>query len=197
MILGAERITPVWQVEAPKYPRNKFCCLARGAQSARCWSAGVGIGGAPGKTLKTPGSSGVQHKSARLEKEAKIPEKKKQNPRQQRSLVKPEFLLQHPSLSLSGWLQQQHTPPQAGNALAGGGARAVPRVWRSTRSPGAPPARLGGSSHDYTTARLPFLSGSPTPKLRGTTGNLKFQEPLAISLRGETLIPEGEVSFWS
>lgn len=34
MILRVEGITPVWQVEAPKYPRNKFCCLARGAESS-------------------------------------------------------------------------------------------------------------------------------------------------------------------
>lgn len=160
-----------WQVEAPKHPRNKFCCLARGAQSARCWSPGAGIGGAPGKTLKTPVSAGVQHRTARLGKEVKVPQKKQQNPRQQRSLVKPEFLLQHPSLCLSGWLQKQHTPPQAGSELAGGGARAVPRVWRSPRAPGAPPARRGRRSHDSTTARLPFLSGPPTPKLRGTNGN--------------------------
>lgn len=49
MFLGIEGITPVWQVEAPKYPRNKFCCLARGAQSPRCWSPGWGSGLAQGR----------------------------------------------------------------------------------------------------------------------------------------------------
>lgn len=35
MILWVEEIAPVWQVEAPKYPRNKFCRLARDGDRGR------------------------------------------------------------------------------------------------------------------------------------------------------------------
>lgn len=112
MFVGVEGITPVWQVEAAKYPRNKFCCL--GAQSPRCWSPGWGSGLPRGR----PQHFWFLWSSAQVDTIGKgsqgSPEK--ENPRQQRSLVKPKFLLQYPSLSLSRWLQKQHTPPLAGNA---------------------------------------------------------------------------------
>ena len=75
-ILGMEGITLVWQVEAPKYPRKKFRCLARGAQSPRCWSPGVGIRAAPGKTPKTSGSSGVQHRRLDWKRKSRFPRKR-------------------------------------------------------------------------------------------------------------------------
>ncbi|XP_040351682.1 uncharacterized protein LOC121043740 [Herpailurus yagouaroundi] len=112
MFLGVEGITPVRQVEAAKYPRNKFCCL--GAQSPRCWSPGWGSGLPRGRPqhfwfLWSSAQVGTIGKGSQGSPE-------KENPRQQRSLVKPKFLLQYPSLSLSRWLQKQHTPPLAGNA---------------------------------------------------------------------------------
>lgn len=128
-----------------------------------------GVGAAPGKTPKAPGSSGVQHRSARLEKEVKVPQKKKQNPRQQQSLVKPEFLLQHPSLSLSGWLQKQHTPPLAANARRPG---AGPGPCRGC---GVRHGRLGhlprGQAGAVTTQPLPApWSG---PRRRGSGERLR------------------------
>lgn len=154
----------------------------------------MGIGGAPGKTLKTPGSSGVRHRSARLGMEAKIPEKKKQNPRQQRSLVKPEFFLQHPSLSLSGCRSSTRLP-RPGTRCRGRGQGRAEGVAFSTVAGGASRAagREQSRLHDCPPPLLVRLPDAETP------GNdwEPFQEPLAISLRGETLIPEGEVSFWS
>lgn len=49
---AVQEITRIWQVEAPKYPRNKFCRLGRGrgwgvSQSPRYWSPEVGIRDAP------------------------------------------------------------------------------------------------------------------------------------------------------
>lgn len=44
MILRVAGITPVWQVEAPEYPRNKFCCLARGARVLASGAQGWGSG---------------------------------------------------------------------------------------------------------------------------------------------------------
>lgn len=167
MFLGVEGITPVWQVEAAKYPRNKFCCL--GAQSPRCWSPGWGSGLPRGR----PQHFWFLWSSAQVDTIGKgsqgSPEK--ENPRQQRSLVKPKFLLQYPSLSLPLSLAAEaaHASPGRERAPAGGGARAVPRVWRAGGRLGHLPAPRGGRSHDACTARP--QARTPTPRLQGATGS--------------------------
>lgn len=145
-----------------------------------------------GRPSKTSGSSGVQHRRARRGKEVKVPPQKKQNPRQQRSLVKPKFLLQHPSLSLSLSLAAEaaHASPGRERAPAGGGARAVRGCGVHGRRQGRLPARLGGHSHDAATARLP--ARPPDAKTPASHWE-SFQESLVGAPIGKKLNPEGKV----
>lgn len=133
MISGVDGITPVWQVEAPKYPRNKFCCLARGAQSPRCRSPGVLIGAAPGKT-PPPQDFGL-HRSSALEglpgrKEVKVLQKKNKILDSSNHLLSPDSSSNiHPSPSRAGCRSSTRLP---GQERAGQGrGQAGPGVWRS------------------------------------------------------------------
>lgn len=159
------------------------------AQSPRCWSPGA----APGKTLKTPGSSGVQHGSARAGKEAKVPRRKNKildSSDHLFSPIPPPASIRLP-LPLAA---EEHTPPRAGNAPAGGGARAGPRVWRPPRAPGGPPARAAGRAQSRRRRRPPRLLVQTTDTDTRASDWDPFQEPLADSPKAAELIPEGEVS---
>lgn len=115
---------------------------------------------------------------------------KEQNPRQQRSLVKPEFL-QHPSLSLSLWLQKQHTPPLAENARPPGAGRGPCRGRGVHRGLPRRLPRGGAGAVETETARPG--SGPQMPGNRGNPWEL-FQEPLAVRLGSEKIIT-GEEMF--
>lgn len=154
--------------------RNKFHCLVEGGVGVRHRVLAAGAGGKDqGCPQGRPQDSCFLWSSAQkgsTGKEVKVPQKKNIYPRQQRSLVKPEFLLQYPSLSLSRWLLKRHPPPPGRErAPAGGGARAV-RGWGVHRGRQGRLQAPGGAGA-VTTPRLPGPRPGPqSPKLSGASG---------------------------
>lgn len=139
------------------------------AQSPSCWSRGVRIRAAPGKTPRLLLPLEFSTEGLDREKKSRFPRKIYIYPRQQRSLVKPEFLLQYPSLSLSRWLQKQHTPPLAGSARRPG-AGPGPSEGGAFTAVARGASRRGGAGA-VTTPRLPGPRPGPqSPKLSGASG---------------------------
>lgn len=209
--MGVEGITPVWQVEAPKYPRNKFCCLARGGTESSLQEPRCAVLGCPGEDPpphpKTAGSPGVLHRWACLGKEVTVPRKKNKILDSSNHLLSPDSSSTSIPLPLAGCSSSTRLPggsrPAGGGAGAGGGARGRGRGVHAGR-----PGRLPRSGEGaVTTRRLPARPPphptpqkmvSPTPtrdaEAGGKAGN-HSRNPWLSLRRQKELIPEGAMSF--
>ncbi|XP_053756591.1 uncharacterized protein LOC109271052 [Panthera pardus] len=156
--------------------------LAAGAQG--------GDQGCPEEDPNTSGSSGVQHRWARLGKEVKVPQKKKILDSSDHLLSPNSSSNIHPSPSLAGCRSSTRLPwpgTRAGRGRGQGRAEGV----ACRRSPGAPP-RAAGREQSRRLHRPP-PSSDPDAEASGSNRE-RFREPLAASPKGEALVSEGEVS---
>lgn len=122
---STKKITRIWQVKDPKYPRNKFCRLGRGLRGVTESSLREPRGGDWGRPKIDPGDFWFLWSSAQQTwagNGSQGSPKKTQNPRQQRSLVKPALLLQYPSqsCSLAGCRSSTHLPRLPARTGGGG-----------------------------------------------------------------------------
>lgn len=170
MILGVEGITPVWQVEAPRYPRNKFYCLASGgAQNPRCWSPGVGIGAAPRRTPRLLVPREFSTEGLDGERKSRFPRKRNKILDSSDHLLIPNSSNILPSPSLAGCRSSTRLPWPGARAGRGRGP-GCPRVWRSRRSPGAPPGAARRAQSRRRDCQPPGC-GPLTTRLREASGN--------------------------
>lgn len=115
-----------------------------GSQSPSCWSRGVRIRAAPGKTPRLLLPLEFSTEGLDGEKKSRFPRKKKK-----KILDSSDHLLSpnsssniHPSRSLAGCRSSTRLPWPGARAGRGRG-QGRPRVGRSPRSPGAPPGAAG------------------------------------------------------
>lgn len=159
--------------------------------------------GCPGEDPpKISGSTGVPHRRACLGKDVKVPQEKNKILDSSNHLLSPDSSSNiHRSPSRAGCRSRTRLLGPERRGGRGGAGPGGPGVWRSRRSPGAPPARRGGRSHDAETASAP-LPPPPkkcqfplpqVPRLGGRLGTIPGTPGCRSG--GEELIPEGEMPF--
>ncbi|XP_045338482.1 uncharacterized protein LOC123600483 [Leopardus geoffroyi] len=178
-----------WSYEQDSAP-DHLLLLAESWHRVLAAGAQGGDQGCPEEDPNTSGSSGVQHRWARLGKEVKVPQKKKILDSSDHLLSPNSSSNIHPSPSLAGCRSSTRLPwpgTRAGRGRGQGRAEGV----ACRRSPGAPP-RAAGRAQSRRLHRPP-PSSDPDAEVSGSNRE-RFREPLAASRKGEALVSEGEVS---
>lgn len=151
-------------VGSPKYPRNKFCCLASGAHRPRCWSPAVGIRAAPGKTPRLLAPLEFSTEGLNRERKSGFPRKRSKILDSSDHLLSPNSSSSiHPFPSPAGCRSRTRLPWPGARAGRGRG-QGRPRVWRSPRSAGGPLGVAGRAQSRRGDCPPP----SPAPRRQGS-----------------------------